>query len=208
MRHDHPMTNDETPATGPAAAKAAARARIRARRTARPEADRIAAAEAIARSAGTLLPGRSSSVSCYVSMPSEPGTGPLLAALLAADHRVVVPRIRGRSLDWVRLDGSSTLRPGPMGIREPVGAALDDVLLDTLAVMLIPGLAVDRAGRRLGQGGGYYDRALAAVPTADEGGPLLVAVLFDEEILDAVPVEPHDRRVHAAVTPGGVTRFG
>ena len=73
--------------------------------------------------------------------------------------------------------------------------------------MFVPGLAVDRSGHRLGQGGGYYDRTLASVPSHADGGPLLVIVLFDDEVRDEVPYEPHDCRVDAALTPGGVVRF-
>ena len=73
--------------------------------------------------------------------------------------------------------------------------------------MFVPGLAVDRFGHRLGQGGGYYDRTLASVRSRADGGPLLVIVLFDDEVLDEVPYEPHDCRVDAALTPSGVVRF-
>jgi 5-formyltetrahydrofolate cyclo-ligase len=183
------------------------RARVRAARAARSEADRTAAGAALAGWATSLLPDSPGAVSCYLSMPGEPDTGPLLEAAWAAGHAVRVPRIRGRELDWVGVRPGTELRRGPLGIREPVGEALDPAGLADLDVMLIPGLAVDRAGRRLGQGGGYYDRVLAAVPAHAGGGPLVVAVLFDDEVRDDVPVEPHDCRVDAALTPGGVVRF-
>jgi len=187
--------------------KAEVRARVRAQRAAREPDARDGAAEALAALALAVLPAEPEEVGCFLSLPTEPGTDPLIARLRAAGHRVRVPRIRGRELDWVALLDESRLASGPLGIREPDGEALDPGTLRSLAVMFVPAIAVDRAGRRLGQGGGYFDRVLAGVPSHAEGGPLLVAVLFDEEILDEVPVEPHDCRVDAAVTPGGLVRF-
>jgi 5-formyltetrahydrofolate cyclo-ligase len=188
-------------------AKADIRALVRAARAARSATERSAAAAALARACVEVLPASPGRLSCYLSTPTEPGTDSLIAAARAAGHAIRVPRIRGRDLDWVALEADSELARGPLGIREPVGAALDPAELALLDVMLVPGLAVDRAGHRLGQGGGYYDRTLAAVPTHADGGPLVVVVLFDDEIRDDVPVEPHDCRVDAALTPAGLVRF-
>ena len=190
-----------------AESKAQARAGIRAARTARTVSERAAAADAIAAHALTLLPDRPGSISAYLSLPAEPGTDPLIARAHAAGHAIRVPRITGRDLHWVALRPDSVLDFGPLGIREPQGPALDPSGLASLDVMFVPGLGVDRTGRRLGQGGGYYDRTLAAVPSHGDGGPLLVIVLFREEVRDAIPFEPHDCRVDAAVTPDGIVWF-
>jgi 5-formyltetrahydrofolate cyclo-ligase len=212
------MTNTRT--TGPGDAKAAARARIRSDRASLSASRRATAADGIAEAAATLLPAGPAritcyvsmptepGITCYVSMPTEPGTELLIADALLAGHEILVPRIRGAELDWVRLLASSTFAAGPLGIREPVGEPVDPTVLGSMDVMFVPGLAIDRSGRRLGQGGGYYDRVLAGVPSHADGGPLLAAVLFDDEILDEIPVEPHDCRVDAAVTPGGVFWVG
>lgn len=165
------------------------------------------AARAIGGHALELLPPSGGAIACYLSLPTEPGTDPLIEAASRAGCRIVVPRIAGRDLLWVEYRPGGDLATGPMGIREPTGAPVDAQSLSTVAVMFIPGLAVDRSGRRLGQGGGYYDRALHAVPSHADGGPLRVAVLHDDEVRDAVPVEPHDCTVDAAVTPAGITRF-
>ena len=199
MRHDGPVPSAESSER----AKAGERARIRAQRNARPEADRRKAANSIRDHARALIPA-GGAIACYLSMPTEPGTGPLIQAAHRAGCTVAVPRIAGRDLLWVDLRPDSPLTPGPLGIREPVGEPLDGAHLAATDVMFIPGLAVDRTGLRLGQGGGYYDRTLHAVPAHADGGPLRVAVLFDEEILDIVPAEPHDRRVDAALTPSGI----
>lgn len=180
---------------------------IRAARVARSIEDRLAAAEAIAAHATALMPSRPGTLSAYLSLSTEPGTDPVITAAHAMSHRIRVPRIHGRELQWVDLQPDTVLDVGPLGIREPHGPALDVDELAGLDLMLVPGLAVDRSGRRLGQGGGYYDRTLASVPSHVEGGPLLAIVLFDDEVLDEVPHEPHDCRVDAAVTPGGIIRF-
>jgi 5-formyltetrahydrofolate cyclo-ligase len=190
-----------------AESKAEARATIRAARTLRTPAERAAAADAIAAHALSLLPVQPGSVSAYLSLPNEPGTDALVSAVQSAGHAIRVPRITGRDLQWVALLPDSALVPGPLGIREPQGEALDARGLWALDVMFLPGLAVDRSGWRLGQGGGYYDRALASVPAHADGGPLLVVVLHDDEVFDRVPHESHDRRVDAAVTPSGIVRF-
>lgn len=192
MRHDVPVS------------KAEVRARIRAARRGLTEQARLAAATALAEQATAVLPAEPGTVAAYLSLPTEPGTGPLIATVRAAGHRVVVPRIAGERLDWVPLLDDPDLAVGPMGISEPVGDALPDSALATVDVILLPGLAVDRTGIRLGQGGGYYDRALAAVPAHADGGPLRVVVLFDDEVVDHLPAEPHDCRVDAALTPSGI----
>lgn len=199
MGHDGAVTIAES--------KARTRAAIRAARVARTADDRRAAAVAIATRAMSLLPSPRAIVSAYLSLPTEPGTDPLVEAAHAAGHAIRVPRIDGRDLSWVALAPDTVLDRGPLGIREPRGAALDPRSLATLDVMFVPGLAVDRLGHRLGQGGGYYDRTLTSVPSHDHGGPLIVTVLFDDEVLDEVPYEAHDCRVDAALTPAGIIHF-
>ena len=196
MGHDVPVPIAES--------KAEVRSRMRAARSARSIEERATAADALARHAVALLPSRPSSITCYLSLPVEPGTDPLIALAQAAGHRIVVPRIDGARLDWVDLHVHGEQRSGPMGIREPVGDAIDPAVLDDFDVLFVPATAVDRQGHRLGQGGGYYDRTLAHLRPHNDGGPLIVAVVFDEEVIDGVPVERHDCRVDAALTPGGV----
>lgn len=73
--------------------------------------------------------------------------------------------------------------------------------------MLLPGLAVDGAGMRLGRGGGSYDRVLARLAAAG-AHPSLVVLLYEDEVVARVPAEPHDHPVDAVVTPAGARRFG
>lgn len=188
--------------------KADVRARVRAARRARPADERARAAAALAGHVAALLPTSPAAVSAYLSLPTEPGTDELIAVASAAGHVVRVPRIEERDLRWVPLLPGDATASGPMGIREPLGDGDGPWALHGMAVLFLPGLAVDGDGRRLGQGGGFYDRALSAIATHAEGGPLRVIVLFDDEVLDAVPFETHDCLVDVALTPAGTIRLG
>src|SRR5690606_23017064 len=100
----------------------------------------------------------------YLSLPSEPGTGPLLQWLRERNVAVLVPLSRAdRSLDWVE-HAPGAVAAGPLGVPEPSGPTLGPEALATCGVALVPALAVDHAGNRLGRGAGYYDRALADFP--------------------------------------------
>ena len=147
---------------------------------------------------------RAATVAAYVSVGREPGTGVLLEALAAAGKRVILPLLQpDNDLDWAAYTGAEGLVPAGRGLLEPVGRALGPSAIATADVVVVPGLAVDRTGLRLGRGGGSYDRTLARVPV----GTFTCVVLNDEELLDAVPAAPHDRRVTAAVTEERLLRF-
>lgn len=144
-------------------------------------------------------------VAAYVSMGTEPGTGPLLDGLAAAGKRVLLPvLLPDGDLDWAVYGGPASLAPARLGLLEPVGPLLGPDAVATADVVLVPALAVDRSGVRLGRGGGSYDRALARVPA----GTFVCALLHDNELLDEVPRAAHDRAVTAVVTPRGVTAPG
>jgi 5-formyltetrahydrofolate cyclo-ligase len=147
---------------------------------------------------------RAATVAAYVSVGREPGTGVLLDALAAAGKRVILPLLQpDNDLDWAAYTGAEGLVSAGRGLLEPVGAPLGPDAVATADVVVVPGLAVDRSGLRLGRGGGSYDRALARVPV----GTFTCVVLNDEEVLDAVPAAPHDRPVAAAVTEERLLRF-
>ncbi|MFF2846739.1 5-formyltetrahydrofolate cyclo-ligase [Streptomyces sp. NPDC058001] len=151
-------------------------------------------------------------VAAYVSVGGEPGTRALLDDLHARGVRVLLPvLLADDDLDWGAYDGPGSLvrvsRPGRFTLLEPGGARLGpDAVLDA-DVVLLPGLAVDGRGMRLGRGGGSYDRALARLERAGVD-PARVVLLYDTEIVARVPDAAHDRPVHAVVTPSGVRRFG
>ena len=147
---------------------------------------------------------RAATVAAYVSVGSEPGTGPLLEALQRAGTRVLLPLLQGDDdLDWAVHAGPGDLRTARRGLLEPDGEPLGRDAVGTADLVLVPGLAVTRRGERLGRGGGSYDRALARVPV---GTPVWV-LLGSEEVLDRVPVADHDRPVTGVVTELGLTRL-
>ncbi len=182
----------------PGAGKSALRERFLARRRARPEPERATASAAIA---AALLQGLTDvrAFAAYVPEEIEPGYGRLPAAFTQLDARVLLPVVpaAGSELAWAVDTGR--LVPGRFGRLEPVGPRLAATAIGTADVVVVPALAVSRAGVRLGRGGGYYDRALRHA----RDGALVVAVVFDDELVDEVPAEPHDHRVHAVVTPSG-----
>lgn len=137
-----------------------------------------------------------------MSVGREPGTGPLLEALSGAGKRVLLPCLMpDNDLDWAAYSGS--LVRAPRGLLEPPGERLGPAAVAYADVVLVPGLAVDARGYRMGRGGGSYDRALARVPV----GTLTCVLLYPWEVGVDVPVETHDRAVSAAVTTEGMTRF-
>jgi 5-formyltetrahydrofolate cyclo-ligase len=145
---------------------------------------------------------RAATVAAYVSVGTEPGTGPLLEGLVESGKRVILPvLLPDDDLDWAVYDG--TLARARRGLLEPTGTPLGREAIATADAVLVPGLAVDGRGFRMGRGGGSYDRALGRVPV----GTFTCVLLHDAELDQHVPVEPHDRRVAAAATPSGVRRF-
>ncbi|MFF3005152.1 5-formyltetrahydrofolate cyclo-ligase [Kitasatospora sp. NPDC057940] len=183
------------------------RTRLLTRRRALSAEGRAEAAHALAGHAGELAaPG--ATVAAYVSVGAEPGTRPLLDALRARGVRVLLPvLLPDNDLDWAAYQGPQELAPAGRGLLEPVGPRLGPEAVAEASVVLLPGLAVDRRGLRLGRGGGSYDRVLARLGRAG-ARPVLAVLLYEHELLDEVPAEPHDRPVDLAVTPAGLRRLG
>jgi 5-formyltetrahydrofolate cyclo-ligase len=204
------VTGGNPPREDRAAQKNTLRRTISATRKSRSDGERSAAARANIEHLNALLAG--SAVVCgYLPLASEPLSGELLDRLAAGGTTVLVPVVRADSpLDWCRYPGPTV--PGSFGIAEPSGPRLGPDAARSADAILVPAFAVDRLGRRLGRGGGHYDRTLALL--SDEaalsatGAQQLIAVLFDGEVIDMVPAEQHDKPVTAAVTPTvGIVRF-
>ena len=182
--------------------KAALRDHIRARRRVRSPAERAVAARALVGIALELPEIQSAHcVALYAATLTEPQTAPLREALRHIGIGVVLPRVLPTGLDWAWDTGKELSPTHRRGGAEPVGPSLGPRGLLAADVVLVPALAVDTLGTRLGQGGGYYDTAL---PLVDRAVPVF-AVVHDDEVLDAsvepLPSEPHDVPVDGALTP-------
>ena len=193
--------------------KTALRSRLLAARAALSPEQRQQAALALAGHALELLPpvapgtGPAAVVAGYVSVGAEPGTRALLDALRARGVRVLLPvLLPDNDLDWGAYAGPDDLVRAGRGLLEPGGPRLGPEAVCAAGLVLLPGLAVDRRGIRLGRGGGSYDRVLARLDRAGSTARL-ATLLYDTELLADVPAEPHDRAVDAAVTPSGLHRF-
>jgi 5-formyltetrahydrofolate cyclo-ligase len=191
-------------------AKAAIRAARLAARRAMPSGVRAQADAALRAALVALVRTRQPDlITGYVPMPGEPGGADLPQALdsaLARPGRLLLPvLLPDLDLDWAAYTDSTDLHAARAGLREPTGARLGTSAIAGAGLVVVPAVAVDQRGVRLGRGGGSYDRALDRVaPDA-----LVVALLYDDELVDVLPAEEHDRRVNAVVTPsGGVHRTG
>lgn len=192
-------------------AKWALRRKLITARRAVPAAVRQAEAAALAAAAlaggvlmgAALMGGRPGPVCAYWPVGSEPGSPELLENLTRRGCQVLLPLVDPPGFDppgplnWAEYTGAASLRAGLLGLLEPTGPALGRAAIATAVLVLVPALAVDRRGIRLGRGGGHYDRTL---PLAAPGTPL-VAIVRDDEVLASVPVQPHDVPVTAALTP-------
>ena len=178
--------------------KAALRRQLLAARQAVPEEVRAAEAAALRRHLATLpVPG--DTVCAYVPVGGEPGSIDMLDALLRRRLRVLLPVVGtddAAPLRWADYRPGTLVR-GRFGLLEPPGPSLPAVTLAAAAVVLVPAVAVDRRGVRLGRGGGFYDRSL---PFRDPNAAL-IALVRDAELLPEVPAEPHDVRMSHALTP-------
>ena len=142
-------------------------------------------------------------IAAYYSVGTEPDTRSLVFALWKRGSYVVLPvLLPDGDLDWASYEGPDSLAPGPRGLLQPAEPVRGTGTVARADVVLVPALAVDRSGQRLGRGGGSYDRAL------DRVGPRVptIALLYDSELLPSVPADEHDRPVRAVARPGhGIT---
>jgi len=137
-------------------------------------------------------------VAAYMSVGTEPDTRGLVYALWKRGTYVLLPLLLpDYDLEWASYEGPDSLAPGPRGLLQPAEPPRGVTAVTSADLVIVPALAVDHDGRRLGRGGGSYDRALArvgpAVPT--------VALIYDDELLDEVPAGPLDQRVRMAARP-------
>jgi len=189
---------------GVAGEKAALRRRLLADRARLGPGQRAAAARAL-RDAILELPQAqmAGTIAVYYSLASEPGTHGLVYALWKRGGYVLLPLLRpDADLDWASYEGPDSLRPGPRGLTEPNEPPRGPDAVARADLVVVPALAVDHSGVRLGRGGGSYDRALSRVGA----GIPTIALLYDGELLDEVPAAAHDQRVRLVARPSaGIT---
>ena len=186
--------------------KVALRRYLLARREKTDHTERIAAGRSL-RDAVLALPEIqvAGTVAAYMSVGTEPETGGLVYALWKRGTYVLLPLLlAGGDLDWASYEGPGSVAAGPHGLLQPTEPPRGVAAVTSADLVIVPALAVDHAGARLGRGGGSYDRALArvgpAVPT--------VALIYDDELLEELPSGPLDQRVRMAARPRqGITRL-
>ena len=186
--------------------KVALRRQLAARRAQMKDPERTASGLSL-RDAVLSLPEiqMAGTVAAYVSVGTEPDTRGLVYALWKRGTYVLLPLLRpDYDLDWASYEGPDSLAGGPHGLLQPTEPPRGVTAVTSADLVIVPALAVDHGGRRLGRGGGSYDRALArvgaAVPT--------VALIYDDELLDEVPAGRLDQRVRMVARPRqGITRL-
>lgn len=187
-------------ASGAAAAKHTLRLRLLEMRRRIPPDTRT---EASRRASHNLLTvpelATATTVLLYAATPTETDPAPATRELAARGVRVLLPRVAGTGLEAVACTDPEALRTGALGVLEPEGAA---VPVDGIDVVVVPGVAFDRSGTRLGRGGGHYDRLLARLPS----GALRVGLCFATQLVGGLPREDHDRDVDVVVTDEEVLR--
>ncbi len=136
-------------------------------------------------------------VFCYVSLPYEVDTRRLIKAMLDAGKRVVVPRVQGQGLRLSELkDLDRDLATGSFGVLEPTRRAHRPVRREAIDLVIVPGLAFDRTGHRLGHGLGFFDRFLARLPRTTP----TIGLCFEFQLHDRLPTEPHDQRIQRVLS--------
>ncbi len=134
-----------------------------------------------------------STLALYCPIRNEVFTEEIFACASRRGKRVAYPRVREAQMEFVAVADPSALVPGAFGILEPTGEDLLPVA--ALDLIVVPGVAFDRGGHRLGYGKGFYDRALR-----NASGAVLVGFCFDFQLVDALPAEAHDVRMDMVVT--------
>ena len=150
---------------------------------------------------GLVAEEKPSVIFAYAAFRSEPETENLLCSLLAMGKTVALPKCRENGqMDFFRIRAIEELSPGAYGILEPLETEL--LAPDAAELILVPGAAFDKAGYRLGYGGGYYDRYLPKARTAKALG-----ICFSDCLADELPRDEFDQKVSAIITENGLVNI-
>ncbi|RMH42834.1 MAG: 5-formyltetrahydrofolate cyclo-ligase, partial [Deltaproteobacteria bacterium] len=169
-----------------------------------PEHAAVAADIAAAHAVAAISPAPGQTIGLYAAFRSELATAPLAGALADAGATLAYPRVdrAARRLVFHAVADPRDLRPGVLGIPEPPPDA-PAVDLTAVAAFVVPGLAFDRSGGRLGWGRGYYDATLAAAPRARR-----IGYAFELQLVEIVPVDDHDAPMDCVITEAGIRTVG
>jgi 5-formyltetrahydrofolate cyclo-ligase len=187
------------PADDPTPAKRAVRRNILAARRRLSAADRHRYGVELAGQLAVwpALPGSGGTVAAYVGWDDEPDTGPLIERLIGRGTTVLLPiLLPDHDLGWAPYDRAA-MRTSELGISEPVAPTMPPARITEADAVVCPGLAADLAGRRLGRGGGSYDRVLRRFARPEAA----CVLLYDTEVVDRIPTDDHDQPVGWLVTP-------
>ena len=184
--------------------KRALRAELRERRRTRTSTERASEAENLTAQLESLTENLGVNyLAAYLSTPNEPPTRDFLSWACKRGIRVILPISRDDGLlDWAPYDASEESED-ITGMPVPTSELLNPMAINDVGLILVPAASVDRSGMRMGWGQGYFDKTLGSM----EKCPPVYAVIFDDELVDSVPSEVHDKRVNGVVTPSGVVRF-
>lgn len=150
-----------------------------------------------------VLSEQANTVTCFMPVRGEPDTTAFITWAQQNNIDVLLPVSRPNGLlDWVLPNGDKFVI-GAFGVHEPVGTNLGPLGAERADLMLIPAAAVDVKGHRLGWGRGYFDRNLASLSRQ----PRVFAVVYENEIFERVPIEPHDQPIDGVVTPERTRTF-
>ncbi len=184
--------------------KRALRAELRERRRTRTVKERAESTTELTANLETLAESLGVDyLAAYLSRPGEPSTREFLSWACKRGIRVILPISRDDGLlDWAPYDASDETEDAA-GMPAPTTEVLSPMAINDVGLILVPAATVDRTGMRMGWGHGYFDKTLGSM----EKCPPVYAVIFDDELVDEVPSEVHDKRVDGVVTPGGIVRF-
>lgn len=132
----------------------------------------------------------------YVSMKNETPTADIINRALSDGKTVAVPvTLKNREMFFVKIDGLGNLVKSKFGVYEPISGREDEITPDKNTLLVVPGVAFDKSGRRMGYGGGYYDTYIEKY-----GIENTVAIAFDIQVKDSIPYEEHDKMMKMIIT--------
>ncbi len=137
----------------------------------------------------------------YSAIHNEVSTDEIVEQVLGSEKTLVFPRVRGEDLEFVLIESTADLVPGAFGVKEPKGCNL--VPVEKIDLVVVPGVAFDQRGHRLGYGRGYYDRALARCRRQC----MKVGFAYDSQLVEELPAAHYDETLSVLITESQTLNF-